>query len=110
MGRTDRRSANNASAIRATRVSVRAMAPLLQAQCDAQPFSAHVPGRAIVGWEAVDEFDQIAAPSGIVSRLPRGVTLECRYGFVNPLGFVLADEFVERLGHLGVVWVEGALW
>jgi len=72
-----------------------------QAECGAQPLSAHVPGRAVIGGEAVEEFDQVAAPSGIVSCLPRRVIVECGDVFIKPLGFLLADELVEHLGHLG---------
>ena len=63
----------------------------------------------VIGRKAVQEFDQVAAPSGIVSCLPRRVTVECGYGFIEPLGFVLADELVEHRGHLGGVGVERIL-
>ena len=38
---------------------------------------------ALIGGEAVEEFDQVAAPSGIVSCLPRRVTVECGDVFIK---------------------------
>lgn len=65
----------------------------LQTERDAQPVDVHAAARGRTDGEAVQELDQVAAAGWVAGGLAWGAAVERGEGFVEPLGFVIADEF-----------------